>query len=41
MRNKLDNYIDYIINKFNTTDAYIIADKLIDMSKYKNLGGII
>lgn len=28
MRNKLDNYIDEIANKFNTTDPYIIAEKL-------------
>ena len=28
MRNNLDNYIDEIANKFNTTDPYIIAEKL-------------
>ena len=28
MRNKFDNYIDEIANKFNTTDPYIIAEKL-------------
>ena len=37
MGNQLDSYIDDIINKFNTTDPYIIAEKLnIKFVKSKN-----